>query len=236
MRHFAFPAVGIEECARLGDVERIIALEAPGVEADRDVVGEHVVAGKGEIDDAGEPLAEKENIVRKQIGVNHAIWQIHRPNAAFEMIELSRDELAQTVLQFVGARSCCIEQRTPAGNRQRIGTRHRKIASGDMHSRQRLADTGAVRDIRLARPDALQKSDDRCGPAGQDAQHLAASVLDRQRTDDAARCEMRHQPKKERQVAFGDALFIQGQDEIARSGMQQEIGILDALGDALVGQ
>ncbi len=47
---------------------------------------------------------------------------------------------------------------------------------------------------------------------------------------------MRHQGKEERQVALGDALFIQRQDEVAGRGMQQEIGILDALGDALVGQ
>ena len=48
--------------------------------------------------------------------------------------------------------------------------------------------------------------------------------------------EMRHQREKERQVALGDALFIQRQDEIAGGRVQQEIGILHALGDALVGQ
>ena len=50
------------------------------------------------------------------------------------------------------------------------------------------------------------------------------------------RGEMRHQAEKERQVALGDALFIQRQDEISGAGVQQEVGILDALGDALVGQ
>ena len=47
---------------------------------------------------------------------------------------------------------------------------------------------------------------------------------------------MRHQAEKERQVVLGDAFFIQRQDEISGAGMQQEVGILDALGDALVGQ
>ena len=47
---------------------------------------------------------------------------------------------------------------------------------------------------------------------------------------------MRHQAEKERQVAFGDALLVQRQDEVSRRGVQQEVGILDALGDALVGQ
>src|ERR1700732_3194412 len=47
---------------------------------------------------------------------------------------------------------------------------------------------------------------------------------------------MRHQAEKVRQIACRDALFIQRQDEVSRTGVQQEVGILDALGDALVGQ
>lgn len=47
---------------------------------------------------------------------------------------------------------------------------------------------------------------------------------------------MRHQAEKERQIAFRDALLIQGEDEISGRGVQQEVGILDALGNALVGQ
>ena len=129
-----------------------------------------------------------------------------------------------------------IEQRTPARYRQRVGARHRKIAPGEMHFRQRLADAGAMRGVGLARPDAFQKIDDGRGPAGQRAERLAAPVLHRQRAVDAARGEMGHQAEEERQVASGDALFIQRQDERAGRGMQQEIGILDALGDALVGQ
>jgi hypothetical protein len=37
---------------------------------------------------------------------------------------------------------------------------------------------------------------------------LGAFILDRLRTADAARGEMRHQAEKERQVAFGDALLV----------------------------
>ena len=47
---------------------------------------------------------------------------------------------------------------------------------------------------------------------------------------------MRHQTKKERQVVLGDPLLVQRQDERTRRRVQQEVGILDALGDALVGQ
>ncbi len=47
---------------------------------------------------------------------------------------------------------------------------------------------------------------------------------------------MRHQLKEKRQVAPGDPLFVQRQDERTRRRVQQEVGILDALGNALVGQ
>ena len=53
---------------------------------------------------------------------------------------------------------------------------------------------------------------------------------------DAARRQMLHQPEEERQVAFGDALFVERENEIAGAGVHQKIGILDALGDALVGE
>src|ERR1700681_3545401 len=47
---------------------------------------------------------------------------------------------------------------------------------------------------------------------------------------------MRHQAKKERQIVFRDTLFIQREKERAGRRVQQEVGVLDSLGDALVGQ
>src|SRR5229473_1260319 len=93
-----------------------------------------------------------------------------------------------------------------------------------------------MRGVGLARPDAFQKIDDRRRTAGQSAQRFAALVFHRLRTADALAGEMRHQAEEKRQVVPCDALFIQRQDEVARGGVEQEIGILDALGDALVGQ
>jgi len=45
---------------------------------------------------------------------------------------------------------------------------------------------------------------------------------------------MLHEPQKKRQVVFGNALFIEGEDEIAGAGMHQKIRILDAFSDAFV--
>jgi hypothetical protein len=47
---------------------------------------------------------------------------------------------------------------------------------------------------------------------------------------------MLHKSKKKRQVIFGDALLIERENEIAGPGVDQEVGILDPLGDALVGK
>ena len=75
--------------------------------------------------------------------------------------------------------------------------------------------------------------------AGRPASSRSASPLaglDRLRADDAVLGEMRHQREEERQIVHRHALFIERQDERALAGVQQEVGILDALGDALVGQ
>ena len=70
----------------------MIGLEAPRVEADRDVIGERVGAGEIEIDQAGQPLAEEEDVVGKQVGVDHALRQIARPRA-FQVLELGADRI-----------------------------------------------------------------------------------------------------------------------------------------------
>src|SRR6202158_3903775 len=93
-----------------------------------------------------------------------------------------------------------------------------------------------MRGIWLARPDPFEKIDDRRRSPRKRAERSAAARLDRLRTDDAVAREMSHQAEEERQVGKRHALLIQREKERARSGGQQEVGILDALGDALVGQ
>ena len=47
---------------------------------------------------------------------------------------------------------------------------------------------------------------------------------------------MLHQPDEEGKVVAPDALFVKGEDEGTLFGAQGEIGVLDALRDALAGQ
>ena len=105
-----------------------------------------------------------------------------------------------------------------------------------MKTRQRVAQSRAVRGAGAADPHAVEKGDDRRRPSGEPAQYFAGAVLDRLRAGDAAARQMLHQPQEERQVALGNATLIQREDEIALAGMNQKIRVLDALGDALVGQ
>ena len=71
--------VGRDHGPALGDVEGVVRLEAPGAETDRQIVGERVVAGEVEIDEARQPLAEEEDVVVEEIGVDDAARQAGRP-------------------------------------------------------------------------------------------------------------------------------------------------------------
>src|SRR5205807_8146464 len=104
-----------------------------------------------------------------------------------------------------------------------------------MQLRQRMADGGTMGGVRLARPHPFEEIDDRGWPSRQCPQRFAVAHLYRLRTVDAVTGEVRHQAEKERQIGLGDTLFIQREKERSRGSMQQEVRILDTLGDALVG-
>jgi hypothetical protein len=80
----------------------MILLEAPGVKTNSDVVDERICAGKIEVDQAGKLVAEKEHVVWKQVGVNHALRQSLRP-VLFEHIEFGGERGFEAALYLVGA-------------------------------------------------------------------------------------------------------------------------------------
>ena len=85
--------IALQQRAPLGDVEGVIGLEAPGVEADRQIVGERVGAGEIEIDQSRQPVIEKKHVVGKQVGVDHAAREVARPGA-LQVRNLGRERLA----------------------------------------------------------------------------------------------------------------------------------------------
>ena len=71
--------VGAQEGPRLGHVELEVRLEAPGVQADGDVVGQEVGGGEVEVDQAGQAAVEEEDVVGEQVGVDVAGGKVLRP-------------------------------------------------------------------------------------------------------------------------------------------------------------
>ena len=63
-------AIIVEQQARLRHIEAAIGLETPGVEANRQIVGEKVGAGEVKVDQPGEFAIAKKHVVRKQIGMD----------------------------------------------------------------------------------------------------------------------------------------------------------------------
>src|SRR5262245_41626629 len=93
--------VSLQQGLSLGHVEGMVALETPGIERDGNVIDQGVVAGEIKVDQAGELIAEKEDIVGKKIGVDHALGQVRRPMAG-EVLELALDGGAQAWRYFIG--------------------------------------------------------------------------------------------------------------------------------------
>ena len=105
-----------------------------------------------------------------------------------------------------------------------------------MQPGKRSAQSGAVKRLDAARPHAVKEGDDRRRPAAQLAQCLPVARPHRGRAGDALMRQMIHQSDEERQILGCDTLLVQGQDEIAALGGEQEIRVLHPFGDSLAGQ
>ena len=96
--------------------------------------------------------------------------------ALFEEVEFALQFLRQSVVDMAPR---TVEQRPPAGDRQRIGPLQRKVPAGKVQRRQRLADRRAMMERDAARPQAVQEGRDCRRLAGQGAQRLAVAAVDR---------------------------------------------------------
>ena len=132
-----------EQRPALGQVEGKILLEAPGVEAGGDVIGVEIVAGEIEVDQAGQLVAEEEDVVGKEVGVDDAGRQVLRP-LPVEQGEIGIDLGRKPRLDLVGALVRAGPELAPAVDRQRVRARQRKIHAGDMQFGQRPADLAAM--------------------------------------------------------------------------------------------
>ena len=80
----------------------MIRLEAPGVEADRDIESERVGAGEIKVDEPRQRVVAKEHVVGKQIGMDHAVRQALRPGR-IDRLELGVQLGGEPCLHLIGA-------------------------------------------------------------------------------------------------------------------------------------
>ena len=234
-RAAAHRAVARDHEARLGHVEAEIGLEAPGVEADGEVVDQRVVAGEVEVDQAAEPVALEEDVVGEEVGVDHAARQVARPFRV-DAAQRGRDLGREPRRHVVGARAAALEQRPPAIEGERVGALRRVVEAGEVQPRQRLAERRALVGPGAPGPDAGEEARDRRRPAAEPAQHRAVPPVDRNRAGHAARRQVLDQAEEEGQVGFGDALLVEREDVGAAPGQQDVVRVLDPFGDALEGE
>src|SRR5262245_58611244 len=136
-------AVAVEQRAPLGDVVGMIDLEAPGIEANRDVVRERIRAGEIEINEAGNRAPEEENVVGKKIGMNHALRQFAWPGS-LERIELFCYFRAKPLPYAVAASLGVLEEMPPASNGQRVRALGLEVATRQMQPCQRVTHRPAM--------------------------------------------------------------------------------------------
>src|SRR5215475_4728741 len=104
----------------------MIDLEAPSIQTNRHIIGEGVRAGEIEIDQAGQAVAEEENIVRKEICMNDPLREISRP-ILLKLRKLAPDNLTEPLLHRIGACARRFEQRPPPLDRKPVTPRHGEI-------------------------------------------------------------------------------------------------------------
>ena len=199
------------------------------------VVGEEVVAGEIEIDQARHLVAEEEHVVGEQIGVDHAGGQARRP-MLLEKRQLGFQFPRQSRLHFVRARGAFLEQVSPAGHGKIVGAVVVIVARRGVQPREGVAQRPAMRQPHPALRNADQEGDERRRPPAQFAQRLAVAAVDRGGAGDALGGEVVHQAEEEGQVVRRHPLFVEGQDEAAAVGFEEVVGVLHPFGDALIGQ
>src|SRR5260370_20497200 len=174
--------VGLQQRACLGGVEGVVALEAPGIEADRDVIGQEVIAGEVEVDEARQLVMQEEDVVVEQVGVDDARRPALRP-IRLEEVDL-RPRLAIQLL--VDMTAPAVEQRPPAGDRQCIWAREREVATGKMQPGERFADRTAMPDGNAAWREPMQERRDGRRPTREHTNGVAVAAVDGPGTVDAA--------------------------------------------------
>ena len=150
--------------------------------------------GEIKIDQPGEPVSQKEDIVGEEIRVDHTLGQTARPMGC-EKGEFGRDRPGETGRNRVGLRFGRGEQDGPGRDRERIGAAQAEIGTCSMQFGQGTAERKAMRRPGLLDPYAVEERHHRGRPTGQRPERDTVPVTNRPRAIQPARRQVVHQTR-----------------------------------------
>ena len=151
-------------------------------------------------------------------------------NEGWQFIGNTLSEAWRDGVQIVAAAS---REKMPARQPQRIGSRHPEIRQRFMHIAKCSTSRMRLRGVWRRHRYPGQEFDQTGGPARNDLHLRTGAIPHGPWHRQAMIRKMIEQREKEGQISFVDALLIEREDESVRSCVDQEIAVLDALGDAL---
>src|SRR6516165_10068257 len=136
--------IAVEQQSRLGHIEAAIGFEAPSIEADRQIIGEKVGAGEIEVNQAGNFTVAKENVIGKEVSVDHPGRQAARARA-FEQLQLGAELFSKPRLHLGRTIETGIEDPPPTSDRKIVCSGHPERGAGPVQRGKRRAEPGAMK-------------------------------------------------------------------------------------------
>ena len=204
----------------------------------RQVIGGHVVAGEIEVDQPRHLVAQQQDVVGEQIGMDHRSRQALGP-VRFEVAQFGFDQRRQRRVDGMEPLPAALRQQfVPVRQGHGIRALARKVGGIEMKPRQRLPHGMGLRRIGQVHRNARKEFDQRHRLAAHKTERRAGAIMDRAGNGAALGREMIQQAEEERQFLHRHAGLVHRQDEaravaVAPGGFHQPVGIGHAFGNAL---
>jgi hypothetical protein len=209
--------------------ETTAVVQAPVVVHHRQVEQQAVAAGVVEVDQAGNLVVLEQDVVAKQVGVDHAARQVR---VILRVLE------GQFLIQHRQGVGVQLRRQVPAGGPDPVqaagvGVLARKGGGGVVQVGEHRAQGGALFHRGRFLAGAVEPVDQGRGFAGQGRQEAAVTPRHRVRAGHAAGGEVVHQFQEEGQLRRAQALE-NGQHPVTAAGVDEIVGVGDALGNAAI--
>jgi hypothetical protein len=164
--------------------------------------------------------------------VDHPFRQARWPSGS-QPAQVAVDRRREAGLQRFGRAAQRFEHPGPGGAAEIVGAAAREAGAGRVQPGEPRARLAAMGRARAAHREPAQEGDDRRRLAAQGAQQPARAVADGRRARKPAPGQVLHEAEKERQVVRPHLPLVDGEDIAVAVGLEQEVGVLHPLGDAL---